>query len=266
MPRAGTLPDDRAKAHYRWAQRYAAKGRLAQAIPHFGRALYYSRSAQSEFGGRNEKRRYDGDDDDSDVELHLSQLVIEGASRPENFDFDAMRSQLPAPKRRKPLVDAASTWSDVDVLPQQGEAIYTVMRDGTEARVNILGKILSLFHDVLHSVLTAEEHKYEDDTLDSIAYRIDEVLMYDRARRTITIDKSATSTVDLHMILKTRYQTIRVCNTSGSMSAIQTIELCSPVRRFTTQLAQSLDLIGAEGLPYSLYFCSQGFVYWSEMA
>ena len=41
MPLAGNDARARAHAHYRWAQRYAGEGRIAQAIPHFGRALYY---------------------------------------------------------------------------------------------------------------------------------------------------------------------------------------------------------------------------------
>ena len=41
MPLAGHDPRARAHAHYRWAQRYAGEGRLAHAIPHFGRALHY---------------------------------------------------------------------------------------------------------------------------------------------------------------------------------------------------------------------------------
>jgi hypothetical protein len=41
MPLAGHDPRARAHAHYRWAQRYASEGRIAQAIPHFGRALCY---------------------------------------------------------------------------------------------------------------------------------------------------------------------------------------------------------------------------------
>ena len=44
MPLAGTNPEARARAHYRWAQRYAEKrGRMDQAIAHFGRALEYTR-------------------------------------------------------------------------------------------------------------------------------------------------------------------------------------------------------------------------------
>ncbi len=44
MPLAGTDPEARARAHYRWAQRYAENGgRMDQAIAHFGRALKYTR-------------------------------------------------------------------------------------------------------------------------------------------------------------------------------------------------------------------------------
>jgi hypothetical protein len=44
MPLAGMDPEARARAHYRWAQRYAEKrGHMDQAIAHFGRALEYTR-------------------------------------------------------------------------------------------------------------------------------------------------------------------------------------------------------------------------------
>jgi hypothetical protein len=265
---AGTSPDDRAQAHYKWAVRYAGKGNVNRAIPHFGLALYYSRSARSEFGVRNAKRRRD-DGDGDDLRLQLSELAVRRPGS-ESFALDSMSDQLPTldnTKRRTIQVDAASTWSDVDVLCREGDQPYTVMHNGAEARVNILGKILSLFQGVFASVLssthtsTVRTNKYDDETLDSIADRIAKLLMYDSGNRTITIDENSTTPVNLHVLLKRRYETIRVCKTSIFMD---TIELCSPARRFTTQLVQRLDLIGAEDAPYSLYFCSQGLVYWSH--
>jgi tRNA A-37 threonylcarbamoyl transferase component Bud32 len=47
MPRAGANSEDRAKAHIRWAERYARKGDNARSAAHFGRALEYNQG----FGG-----------------------------------------------------------------------------------------------------------------------------------------------------------------------------------------------------------------------
>jgi hypothetical protein len=45
MPPAGNLAADRARAHYRWAQRYAKAGNPQKSITHMGRALDYDSSA-----------------------------------------------------------------------------------------------------------------------------------------------------------------------------------------------------------------------------
>jgi hypothetical protein len=42
MPLAGQLAEDRAHAHYRWAERYHGYGDHKKAAAHFGRALDYS--------------------------------------------------------------------------------------------------------------------------------------------------------------------------------------------------------------------------------
>lgn len=56
MPLAGPSPIRRANMHHRCAQRYARDGNLEKAIPHFGRALDYSRvgliSTNTRFGAR----------------------------------------------------------------------------------------------------------------------------------------------------------------------------------------------------------------------
>ena len=41
MPVAGRLASDRANAHYRWAQRYAAREAPCKAASHLGRAMHY---------------------------------------------------------------------------------------------------------------------------------------------------------------------------------------------------------------------------------
>lgn len=45
MPPAGNLAADRARAHYRWAQRYARAGIPHKSITHMGRALDYDSAA-----------------------------------------------------------------------------------------------------------------------------------------------------------------------------------------------------------------------------
>ena len=45
MPIAGPLAEDRAHAHYRWAERYHGYGDHKKAAAHFGRALDYSDEA-----------------------------------------------------------------------------------------------------------------------------------------------------------------------------------------------------------------------------
>ena len=45
MPVAGPRAEDRAAAHYRWAERYDDKGADKKAAAHFGRALDYSDEA-----------------------------------------------------------------------------------------------------------------------------------------------------------------------------------------------------------------------------
>ena len=45
MPLAGQLAEDRAHAHYRWAERYHGYGDHKKAAAHFGRALDYSDEA-----------------------------------------------------------------------------------------------------------------------------------------------------------------------------------------------------------------------------
>lgn len=47
MPPAGNLAADRARAHYRWAQRYAKAGNPHKSITHMGRALDYDSSARA---------------------------------------------------------------------------------------------------------------------------------------------------------------------------------------------------------------------------
>jgi hypothetical protein len=54
MPLAGRDPRARAHAHYGWARRYADESRIERAIPHFGRALHYSRAAFGERDARLE--------------------------------------------------------------------------------------------------------------------------------------------------------------------------------------------------------------------
>ncbi len=49
MPLAGNNRDARARAHYKWAERYAGTGEAGRARAHFGRALEYTR-----FGGNEE--------------------------------------------------------------------------------------------------------------------------------------------------------------------------------------------------------------------
>jgi hypothetical protein len=53
MPAAGPLAEDRAHAHYRWAERYHSYGDHEKAAAHFGRALEYSYNAS--FGGKKRK-------------------------------------------------------------------------------------------------------------------------------------------------------------------------------------------------------------------
>ena len=75
MPPAGNLAADRARAHYRWAQRYARAGIPHKSITHMGRALDYDSAAcaaSTAFGnpfGSTELRDLLAGSDEAEIEI-----------------------------------------------------------------------------------------------------------------------------------------------------------------------------------------------------
>ena len=159
MPLAGTNPEARAHAHYRWAQRYAEKGgRTHQAIAHFGRALEYTR-----FGAHDDRLKsydemietydhfYVGTADDNRAMFPISALDGDGDGDGDRAFYDKLSAEPGSRLIAGPLkIHVAPTLEvDVNVELQEGEQEHRAVRNGALVPVNILGNLLWKLHDGL---------------------------------------------------------------------------------------------------------------------
>jgi hypothetical protein len=281
MPLAGTDREARARAHYRWAQRYAKKGeRMDQAIAHFGRALDYTRFGAHDirlgsYDAMLEKYEH------FDVATATNTIARFPDSSRENERtlYDEMRADagsrlIPGPLRTHV---APKLEVDVDVGVRPGEQESIAAQNGKAVKVNILGNILWKLSDVLAKP-TAGPYRRPDDDIKAGRYTADALHWYSEAlgdpfrvssAYSYTTELEAKDKADLCAMLRDRYRELRVKPTNSFISQREgdyrywiipfVDETKSSIK---TQIVKFITIQGADGVSYQLVFCTNGFIYW----
>ena len=286
MPLAGHDPRARAHAHYRWAQRYADKGGIGQAIAHFGRALEYSR-----FGAPPEKisENHKNGAPDSGLESYEEMLqtykdfqvrtdtgsiaVFPNSSRTnDKAYYDNMRAQQGSTLIAGHLKIHALE-IDVDVRPEPGEKEYDVPRNGTTelVAVNLLGYLLWKFHYLL-----AQPDgriylgRYTDEALLKCNDKIRDQPFRESIRDKDSPAREAAETAALYEMLQRRYPELRIKpppyatekEDGYKYTVIGFVDELKP--RIKTQIVKSVTLKVTDDVFYELVFCTNGFIYWYQ--
>ena len=290
MAPAGTDPTARARAHYRWAQRYADKGGIGQAIAHFGRALEYSR-----FGAPPEKisENHKNGAPDSRLESYEEMLqtykdfqvrtktgsiaVFPNSSRTnDEAVYDDLRTQQGSTLIAGHLKIHALE-IDVDVRPGLGEKEYPVPRNGTTepVAVNLLGYLLWKFHYLLAQPDGRSREdiylgRYTDEALLKCKYKIRDDPFREAIRDKDSPAREAAETAALYEMLQRRYPELRIKpppydtkkEDGYKYTVIGFVDELKP--RIKTQIVKSVTLKVTDDVFYELVFCTNGFIYWYQ--
>ena len=279
MPVAGTNPEARARAHYKWAQRYAEKGgRIDQAIAHFGRALEYTRFGAHDIRLKPYDEMMETYEEFEVMSATNGIAIFPNPSRENDRAFyENMRAEQGSTLIAGPLRThvAPNLEVDVDVGVRTGEQEYEIPRNGTMVPVNILGMLLWKLHYRLkqpyegRSPRDIREGRYTDDALLKCEIALGDPLKVS-IRDKNTPELEAKEKAHLYYMLRTRYRELRIKPPPYKLRIEDgykyvLIEFFDEGKSLIkTQIVSDITLQASDDVFYDLTFCTNGFIYWYQ--